>query len=121
MMHDIMGYTDGYMHKEALEPVISAAGIGATADMAAGGARVISEAGMTMIPYVLMIPALMGAGAGAMHSKMTSPSALDKETVQKSLQAAELEEFQADLTRRKTQSERSAKRSGNVNERTLHI
>ena len=110
----VIGYQDGYMHKQA-GPI----GTGISGGAAAGS--FVAEGAANILPYVLLIPALMGAGAGSLHSKMTSPSNVDQETVQKSLEAAELEEFQAELQRRRDDAARKSGDPGNSGARTLHI
>ena len=109
-MNRKLGYQDGYMSKQAG----SFSGI-------AGTGQVAAETAGTVLPYALLVPALVGAGAGKAHSSLTSPSNIDKETAQKALEAAELEEFAAELLRRKQESERKDKYRGTENERTLHI
>jgi methionine-rich copper-binding protein CopC len=108
-------YLDGYRSKEAFNAFGAAAKTGET------GAELLAAA----LPYILVAPAVLGAGAGLAHSKLTSPSDLDKETVQKALEVAELEEFAAEIQRRKKQAEIEKRRAEiekeNPSARTIHI
>lgn len=89
-------YLDGYMNK------LGNVGL-SVGSLLEGGSR-SALAGKEIVeglaPYVLAAPLLLGAGAGLVHSNITSPSKLDEEAVQKALEAAELEEFEASLKRR---------------------
>ena len=109
----LIGYQDGYMAKEG--------GADASIGLGVAGGTLAAETAANILPYVLLIPALMGAGAGTLHSKLTSPSKLDQETVQKALEAAELEEYQAELRRRRVDAERKEGDPGNRESRTLHL
>jgi hypothetical protein len=60
-----------------------------------------------------LAPVLAGIGTGALSSKITSPSKLDQQTLQKKLLAIELQEYRTELERRKA----LAKRKG-INEST---
>jgi hypothetical protein len=107
-------YLDGYLTKMA--------GVG---DIAAKGAEAGVDLLSALLPYALVVPPLLGAGAGLAHSKMTSPTVMDQESVQKALEAAELEEFAAELKRRQAQEEFEAAKRNEEKEspsaRTLHI
>jgi len=113
------GYSDGYMHKTAF---IGGAVKGAAKGTAKGAWEIYES---YIIPALILGPALAGIGAGALHSKVTSPSNLDKETAQKAIEVAELEEFNTSLKRRKEQDmlhQRLKQRlTGGRNERSLHI
>jgi len=109
-------YLDGYMHKEAYPSLLR------------GGAETVrtgKEVAESLAPYFLVAPILLGAGAGLTHSKITSPSPMDEEAVQKALEAAELEEFIAELERRRKQEEIEGQQAlaekENPSARTLHI
>ena len=109
------GYVDGYMRKEANIGRIGQAGVGAV--------KTTADVAESLAPYFLVAPILLGAGAGLTHSKLTSPSDLDKETVQKQLEAAELEEFLAELKRRRAQEriEQESEGKDAPRARSLHI
>jgi hypothetical protein len=115
-----VGYRDGYLQKTAKTPILPAA-VGAGS--AAAGA--ITEGAATLLPYVLLIPAIMGAGAGAAHSKLTSPSQTDIDTVQKALETAEMEEFATELNRQREAAVKAEGRLADQKEtgsaRTLRI
>lgn len=110
-------YLDGYLHKEAL--------LGGTVDSGINATRMGKEVAESLVPYFLIAPALLGAGAGLVHSKVTSPSSMDEKAVQKALEAAELEEFAAELKRRRKQAEieqaESEQEKENPSARSLHI
>ena len=109
----VMAYLDGY--KEA-----GVAEIAANAALAGGKAS--GELALTVIPYLLLAPWIVGGGAGLLHSRLTSPSPTDRESVQQALEASELDEFQAELERRRKQSLLEGENKGKVpNERSLHI
>jgi hypothetical protein len=109
-------YLDGYLHKEAWAGVLQG-GVEAT--------RMGKDVLESAIPYFLVAPALLGAGAGLLHSKVTSPTPMDEGAVQSALEASELEEFAAELKRRRKQEEIEKARSEQEKEkpsaRSLHI
>lgn len=109
-------YLDGYLHKEALTGF---------AESGVEAARMGKEVFESMVPYFLVAPALLGVGAGLVHSKATSPSSMDQKSVQSALEAAELEEFAAELKRRRKQEEietaQSEHEKENPSARSLHI
>lgn len=112
-----IAYLDGYMNKLAF--------LGTAAKTTVDVARTGKEVLEGLAPYFLVAPLLLGAGAGLTHSKMTSPSHLDENAVQKALEVAELEEFAAELKRRKEQNRIEQAESEQEKERpsarTLHI
>ena len=62
-----------YMRKEAFDlPGISTLGVGK-----------VTSSVMSMLPYLVTVPLLLGTGAGYLGSKMTSPSGTDVETLQR--------------------------------------
>lgn len=91
--HKINGFDDGYIAKTA--------GWGDGVETAAAGVKAGKDTFMAMLPYALLFPAMVGAGVGTVHSKMTSPSSTDIGTAQKALQTAEMEEFATELERRR--------------------
>lgn len=96
MSTHIQGYFEGYMNKQAnpLSALTAGAGV---AKATAGGAA-------NLLPILLALPVIAGAGTGMIHSKVTSPSPLDAQSAQKELELAELEEFVTDLQRRREAS-----------------
>jgi hypothetical protein len=122
-----IGYLEGYMSKVALGPAGAA-----VADLAvAGGSRAATGLGKIMLPLALAAPVATGAAAGALHSKATSPTAMDSETAQRALVSAELDEMLVALQRRqakakqaeKEKKEQEKKKESTTSgaERTLHI
>ena len=99
------GFISGYMGKEAVS-------LG-DVTLALGGIA-------KLLPYLFMVPVGLGAGAGLLHSKMTSPAKMDISTAQNALELAELEEFATELTRRREAAERQGKKE-NSNARTLRL
>lgn len=62
-----------YMQKTALDaPGISALGVSK-----------VTASAMSLLPYLVTIPLLVGTGAGYLSSRMTSPSGTDVETLQR--------------------------------------
>ena len=122
MRHDVNGYLDGYMEKTALTPE----GFASLFFPASyGGYKVTSDVMSRVFPWLLLAPFVVGAGAGTMHAKLESPTKMDASAVQKSLRLAELDEFAAELARRRAaarletiQKEKSKEDPG---ERTLHV
>ena len=109
----IMTYLDGYKEAGAAETA---------AKLTVAGGKAGGELVATAIPYLLLAPWIVGGGAGLMHSKLTSPSPTDRESVQQALEASELDEFQAELERRREQSMLEGENKGKApNERSLHI
>ena len=107
---DIDGFQDGYLHKEAIAPAV-AASLGAGGKMIGGaavaGPIIGGAAGMAgksadkLKAIALLLPIMLGVGAGASVSKLTSPSGTDTENMQKSLLASEMEEAITELRRKK--------------------
>ena len=120
MINKKLGFVDAYMGKTA-QGAWARAALPASAEAAKFGGETLAS----ILPYLLLVPVLMGAGAGALHSKVTSPSKLDEASVQKALEVAELEEFMAELSRRKAQAskeeEEDKEKLGAPGERSLHI
>jgi hypothetical protein len=67
-------------------------------------------------------PAILGAGAGHLLSSATSPTKTDEATLQRQLHAMELQEFEAELRRRKAIEEKVKKEKGaDVAPRSLRL
>ena len=97
--HHNEGYLDGYMCKEAntLAAILTSIGSGVT-----GVTKSVAEAAANYgIPLAILAPAAAGIGAGALHSKITSPTNIDQETLQQTIEAGELEEFEKQLKKQK--------------------
>jgi hypothetical protein len=67
---------------------------------------ICKEADLKDIPGKLALlaitaPLAVGVGAGALASKMTSPSSLDHKALQNKLKSLELQEYRTELERRK--------------------
>ena len=116
------GFIAGYRTKEAnafgtyiggVFAALSGGGVGAAANLTAEGIKAV-------IPWLVLLPVAAGAGAGLMHSKMTSPASLDIQGVQKSLELSELEEFATELTRRREAATRRGKKEKS-DARTLRL
>ena len=96
----LQGYIHGFF-KEAWD-LPGAGAAGAAAEAATGlSEQALDILSRFILPTAIMAPALMGLASGSLHSKLTSPSKLDQEGVQKALLAAELEEFAATMKRRR--------------------
>ena len=108
-------FLSGYIAKQATSPMM----------FGVEGLRLGGDVLSAVAPYAIAAPIVLGAGAGLLHSKMTSPSKLDQESVQKALEAAELDEFMAELKRRRKQEEIDKAEADQEKEkpvaRTLHI
>jgi hypothetical protein len=98
--HHFDGYQDGYLHKIATPPGAGTAA-GAAIGVGKATAGAATDTAAALLPYVLLIPAIMGVGAGAAHSKLTSPSQTDMKTVPKALETSEMEEFATELNRQR--------------------
>jgi len=114
-----IGYMDGYTEKTAANALSTAAGL------VAGTGKTVGELAAATLPYLLLAPPALGVGAGLLHSKLTSPSSMDREAVQQALEAAELEEFEAEILR-KTADEAEKEKVKQLEkespvERPLHI
>jgi hypothetical protein len=115
-MSRLEGYLAGYRSKEAgyLDSVV--------APVAGGAASAGASIANTILPYILVLPAMLGIGTGIMHSKLTSPTPSSKELVQKRLEQAELKEFETDLMRRRLRALEDEKASqGETHARTLRL
>ena len=116
----LIGYYDGYQDKTA-----GWGALGTVAGAGAGGLKLTAETAGALLPWLLVAPALVGAGGGLLHSKLESPTDLDQQGVQQSLEVAELEEYATELRRRQEEAaaeeERSNDRKRSPGERTLHI
>lgn len=69
---------------------------------------------------LLAAPIVGGAGAGYIHSNMSSPSKLDSRTAQQAMELAELQEMETEMNRQKDVDKYKSKR-GVTGERTLRI
>lgn len=99
------GYVDGYMKKTAAVPGLSYLG-GLLSGATKSGFEAAANIGL---PAAIVAPALVGAGAGVLHSRATSPSELDQETMQQLIEAGELEEFEEHLEKQKKKRELAKK------------
>ena len=100
---DIDGFKEGYLLKSAAEGSGIGPGIGTGLGIGAAQAGLGTAAfGIKKgTALALVLPILLGIGAGSSMSKLTSPSGVDSENLQKSLVAAELDEAIAELKRKK--------------------
>jgi hypothetical protein len=115
--HETAGFIAGYQNKEATpwEAISEAvAGVGGAV------ARLGGEAISTILPWLILVPVAAGAGAGLVHSKMTSPAPMDIGAAQKSLEISELEEFATELKRRREAATRQGKKEKS-DARTLRL
>jgi len=110
----IQGFLLGYMSKSA-GGFLEALGIGA-----GGAAQLSGEATDKIVKYLMAAPVIAGAGAGYLHSKMTSPSKLDARSAQQAIELGELQEMEAELLRKQEIDKGNAKR-GVQGERSLRI
>lgn len=112
-------FLDGYLSKFASEEeggsggglLNSAIGTGTKAGTWALNKGILAAA---------LAPALGGIATGAIASKFTSPST-EKDVVQKSLIAAELEEAVAELQRKRAVDMKKKETENGRTERSLHI
>lgn len=77
-----------------------------------------------LIPYMLVLPAIVGGFGGHIHSRITSPSKVDFKTIQKAIELADLRQLESDISRRKQQSvleEEGKAKPGGSGERALRI
>jgi hypothetical protein len=113
--HKTAGFIAGYQNKEAALPALSeslALGTGL-------GAGLLDVLQYIALPLVIF-PAVVGAGAGLLHSKLTSPSKMDTAGAQKALELSELEEFATELKRRREAGTRQGKKEKS-DARTLRL
>jgi hypothetical protein len=108
-------FLDGYLSKFASDEEG-----GAINGIIGTGAHAGSWALNKGILAAALAPALGGISAGALASKFTSPST-EKDVVQKSLIAAELEEAVAELKRKRAVDLRHKEMENGGTERSLHI
>ena len=123
-MHSINGYMDGYLQKTAgglsdwLSPTTA---FGALATAYKGG----TDVGRTLLPWLMVAPVLIGAGAGTMHARLTSPTKMDIEAMQKAMKLAEVDEFASDMARRrdadKMETAANEQKKEVPGERSLHV
>ena len=112
--HETAGFITGYQNKMATGPVSG------TLEASQGvAATTLDFLKYIALPLVLF-PALVGGGAGMLHSKLTSPSSMDTAGVQKELEIAELEEFSTELKRRREAAARQGKKEKS-DARTLRL
>ena len=71
---------------------LGAAGLGAASDVAGS----VAQKGMLALAAA---PWMAGAGAGALHSSITSPTKTDYDTMQRMITKNELEELEATISR----------------------
>ena len=78
-------------------------GLGIGAGFLAGeaGDRILTN---WLLPLALVAPGIVGVAMGAAHSKATSPTKLDEETIQASMESSELEQLLGTMRRRKQQA-----------------
>ena len=118
------GFQEGYMNKVAFIPpwtkFLAALGIGAGAVGSGVGAAGAETAGRYLVPAFVAAPALAGIATGTLQSRITSPTKLDTETLQKAIVAAELEQAVAELKRRKALREVEEEEKS-PEERSIHI
>jgi hypothetical protein len=101
--------------------LIKSAGVGTA--LAAGGAttiRTLAEFADKVGPVLLGAPPVIGAGLGYIHSKATSPSKMDAESMQQAIELAELQEMEAAI-RRENAVQRLTEDRGVTGERSLRI
>ena len=109
------GFCLGYFTKQAGP---SDAGVEAIGGIASTG----KDIAMSILPYLIVAPAVFGVAAGAIHSKVTSPSKIDKDLVQKAVLSQNLDQQIAELRRRRLQrQDRMEQASDRPAERSLHI
>jgi len=118
------GYYGGFLHKEAsLGLILTQLGL-AGGKTGVGAARIGHHFWEKVLtPALIGLPPAAGMAAGFAHSKLTSPSELDKETVQQALLAAELDEFTAEVRRRQElqrRKEQQRRKRLEKPERSLH-
>jgi hypothetical protein len=93
------GYIAGYLGKEA----DIAAGVGeAVGEFGGAGVGAAKDVLVDwVIPVALAAPGVAGLALGLAHSRATSPSKLDEESIQKRMELNELEQAVAELKRRR--------------------
>ena len=107
----LQAFMTGYLEKTAdMEDIIGA------------GTSTAAYVGNKAYMIALLLPIVSGAMAGAVASKLTSPVG-ERNKVQKSLVAAELEEAAAELQRKRTldMANEAGKNGENYPEKALHI
>lgn len=122
---EYIGYTDGYSGSRASELSMQKES-GLVDGLVGGGVGVVATgaaAASELLPYILLLPPVVGGLAGHIHSRVTSPSKIDFKTIQKAIELSDLEKLETDLTRRREQAliEEGSAGKGGGNERALRI
>ena len=108
----------GYMDKEAAVP-----GAATASSLASQGIKAVFEKAPQLAAAIAAgAPLAIGAGAGHLISAATSPTEADQEALQRQIHDLELQEFEAELRRRKAIEEKERKeKEADVAPRSLRL
>ena len=108
----------GYMDKEAAIP-----GAATASSLASDSIKSVFRKSPALLSAIAFgTPLFIGAGAGHLISAATSPTEADQEALQRQIHDLELQEFEAELRRRKAIEEKERKeKEADVAPRSLRL
>lgn len=116
----LLGMTSGYKNAHSSDFFQKQAILDSASKLLSLGYDAVKDVG---IPYLAAAPIVAGVGAGALHSKITSPSEVDAQTAEKILILEELDRLEKSLLRQRAQAEyeQEKEEQRGINERELRI